>query len=522
VFVADNGILLNRLPHPQFILPDLEIDPERVFRCLSNLKPKLSSGPDGYPKVLLKNLAGALSEPLSKLFNASLLSGRLPSDWKLAKVIPKHKKGDKSSVTNYRPISQLSNFGLVLESIVCTHLDDFLEGNNLISANQYGFRKSRSTILQLLEILNDWTKALDSKRNLDVIYLDIQKAFDSVSHAKLVQVLESFGINRCLLTWMTNYLTGRSQFVQIGNAKSSLCPVVSGVPQGSILGPKMFLTYINDVDTVSQMLIVKLFADDAKLYSIFQDQLDTVNIQEDLNSVSAWAESRQLTLAFQKCVCMHLGSSNPTTDYILGNSPLAQVNTLKDLGVWFTSSVSFSTQCSEIARTGFMKVNVMYNNFISRSPSLLLKLYVTFIRPGLEYATEIWSPHLIRDIELVERVQRLFTRRLPCFQSLSYTERLAKLGLKSLSRRRIERDLVMVYKITHGLVNINQDLLLTFATENRTRGHNFKLAVERTSLNLRKFFFSNRIVNTWNNLDSSIVNAPSLIVFKNRISSLDM
>ena len=261
----------------------------------------------------------------------------------------------------------------------------------------------------------------------------------------------------------------------------------------------------------------------SKLYGFFDGKINlSAFFQTDLNSIFDWASNKQLAIAADKCFVMHYGFNNPCSAYTLGvtngTALLSADAVSKDLGVWFSSSLKFSDHCGVVAKQGFVKVNLIFSNFESRQIDFLVKLYKVFVRSRIEYATEIWSPFLIRDIELIERVQRLFTRRLPGFSVFSYSERLAKLNLETLKHRRMVKDLVMTYKIVKGLVDLNFDLYFTFAHDRRTRGHDFKLMVNRNRLDVRKHFFANRVVPYWNLLSNEIVNSPSVSVFKNRVA----
>ncbi|MCP3668106.1 MAG: reverse transcriptase family protein, partial [Gammaproteobacteria bacterium] len=270
VFTVDN----DRVPHfdrrtlSGNDLGWVEFDPFTVYEALRRRKNKLSRTPDHIPAMLLKRLALELSEPLSIIFTLSFDTGTIPSDWKLADVTPILKKGDKSKAGNYRPVSNTANCGKTMEDIIDRAMKSHLAKYRLLSTAQHGFLAKHSCTTQLLECVNDWTLALSRKSPVDVVYLDFSKAFDSVSHAKLLHKCEQYGFTGKLLAWIRAFLVGRYMRVRVGNDLSEWATVESGVPQGSILGPLLFIIYVNDiVERLPRSVTTKLFADDIKLYS---------------------------------------------------------------------------------------------------------------------------------------------------------------------------------------------------------------------------------------------------------------
>ncbi|BHF62279.1 hypothetical protein SprV_0200526100 [Sparganum proliferum] len=267
-----------------------------VERELKNLKEAKCSGPDNIPAKFLKELANELSKPLAHIFRSSFELGRLPSEWKTANIFPIYKGGARTNANNYRPVSLTCICCKIMEAIVKKATMEFLEQGHLLSDLQNGFRQNRSCLSSLLLSTEQWTRALDEDGRVDVIYTDFKKAFDSVPHKRLIYKLSEIGIRGRLLTWITDFLTGRSQTVCIETSTSTPTPVVSGVPQGSVLGPLLFLVYINDcVDDLGCSAI--LFADDVKLWRPIRSDADR-QLRGDLIQTYRIVRSRECALDF--------------------------------------------------------------------------------------------------------------------------------------------------------------------------------------------------------------------------------
>jgi len=285
----------------------------------------------------------------------------------------------------------------------------------------------------------------------------------------------------------------------------------------------LFLIYINDLEKVIQSSKIMLYADDAKIYFAVPKNTENDTLRADLHKVYAWSVQMQLAVALQKCSVLHMGSGNFGTEYQIGDTVLPSVLSIVDLGVTVSHNLKFSVYCEKLAAKGFRMVNVIYRTFVSRDRGFLIRMFKTYVRSKLEYATEVWSPYLLKDIELIERVQRLFTRRLPGLSELSYYERLQTLKLQSLEERRLICDLVMVYKIIHGLVDVPVDSFFKFSQYEKTlRGHSLKLSKQFSSTDVRKYYFANRVVDIWNNfLTEEIITAVNVKVFKHKLLNLD-
>ena len=293
--------------------------------------------------------------------------------------------------------------------------------------------------------------------------------------------------------------------------------VKSGVPQGSVLGPVLFLIYVNDIDDGLTCKISK-FADDTKIASKVNTALDRETLQSDLDRLAAWANEWQMKFNVDKCKVLHIGSHNDHVQYSMNGQQLSAVNKEKDLGVIISSDLKPSQHCTEVVKTANKLVGFIGRVFENKSEKVILTLYNSLVRPHLEYCVQFWSPYYRKDIDKLERVQRRITKMIPRLRNLSYEERLKELNLFSLSKRRMRGDLIEVFKIFKGFDNIRAEDYFAIDQTNLTRRHNsFKIIGKRFSSNEAKHFFFNRVVNVWNSLPSDVVDSVTVETFKNRL-----
>lgn len=492
-----------------------------VLKALGVLKTDKSPGPDGIHSKVLYETRHELCRGLQLIFEQSLAEGNIPDDWKKAHITPIFKKGNKKDPSNYRPVSLTSTVCKVCESLIRDQLMNFLYCNNLLSDNQYGFRAGRSCSIQLLEILDSWSESHDKGIPVDIIYLDFSKAFDSVDHSRLLFKLNKLGVRGGLLQWIESFLTNRQQCVRVGSAISSSADVVSGVPQGSVLGPVLFLCYINDLPNVVQG-IVKIFADDTKIFSEALTEDHCQKLQTDLDNLCDWSREWKLSFNATKCKVLHIGHKNEQFRYTMQDTDgnfvnITSVTSEKDLGVTFDCDLNFNQHITNIVNKAQSCLGLIYRSFECLDREMFLHLYKSLVRPILEYGSSVWSPFLKKDIKRIEDIQRRATKLVTGLKHLTYEERLKELGLVTLEYRRDRADMIQIYKATHNFDHLKWDTLFTLASED-LRGHHLKFRVNKSKHNVRRNSFSVRTVHFWNSLSQETVTANSINQFKSLLN----
>jgi hypothetical protein len=502
-------------------LLDIEIVQEEVLQLLKKTKIDKSPGLDGIHPRVLKECAAELAEPLTVLFRKTL-QGEIPADWREASVTPIYKKGKRTDVTNYRPISLTSIICKIMEKLIRNALLHHLISEKILSDYQHGFTLGRSCTTQLLQIFDKWTEILDEGGSIDVIYLDLAKAFDTVPHQRLLAKLSGYGVGGKILEWIKQFLIGRKQKVRVGQAESTWSEVLSGVPQGSVLGPVLFICYINDLPDIVNSFIY-MYADDTKLFRRVDNNEDREELQRDLDLLGEWASKWQLRFNVEKCKTMHLGTTHDTRfKYEMkrsnGQPPqtLEETTEEKDLGVLISSTLKPSAHIVAAVNKANQILGLIRRSFTYMDIPLMKQLYTSLVRPHLEFGNIILHPHLKGDMGLLERVQHRATRMIPGLAKLDYEARLAKMDLPSLAFRRARGDAIETYKFLHGIYKVDPSSMLPLYTTDgvTTRGHSLKLQKRDCRTQLRKNFFGLRTVNSWNQLPETIVQASSVNAFK--------
>ena len=517
VFVEDHPVSVQTHSTLGTKLTNIKLNVEDVKNIVKTFNVHKTAGPDNiYMRTISENIDN-LSVALEIIINESLKSSEVPLDWKLANVTPIFKSGDKTKAKNYRPISLTSVVCKILEKKIKYEINNHLEISQIKLDSQHGFRNKRSCLTNLLEFTEYISKNMDAGSGVDTVYLDFAKAFDKVSHSRLLLKLKMLGISGSVNEWIKSWLTNRTQRVVLNGYKSNWVNVKSGVPQGSVLGPLLFSLYINDFGNGLSCEVLQ-FADDTKLYKSINSYNDCIVLQKDIDKVINWAEIWKMEFNINKCKTVHFGKNNSINfNYEMNGEWLENIDHHRDLGLVVSNDLKFNHQAL-VARNkanrilGFISKNVSYKN-----KDVILKLFNAYIRPQLEYCQQARVQLNRADIDMLEGIQRKATRLIPQLRTLPYSERLKELNMFSLEQRFIRGDLIEVYKIINNLDNIKSHNLFTFNDNSRTRGHEFKLNKPRFNSQIRKHSFSQRVIDRWNLLPQDIVNSQSLNIFKSRL-----
>ena len=405
-----------------------------------------------------------------KLFNTC----QIPDAYKTQTVIPIYKKRDKTNPENFRPVVITPHPIKILERILRREISDYLEKNNLLNENQHGFRRHRSCSTQLISHTHNVFKNLIDGNEVDFIYLDYSKAFDKVDHNVLLKKLTLLSISENYIKWLECFLKGRIQFVVVGNQLSFPTIVQSGVPQGSVLAPVLYTTYINDLTNEIKSCEVLTFADDTKLISKINSVKDTISLQKSLSTAFSWSKENNMLLNDSKFDMMsfkptqnnksqNIFKSLPFSEqffqYKLSNDNILEPSfCVKDLGIFIDSDLSWNTHIFKICKKSRQISGWILNTFDTRESLPMITLFNTMVRPILEYCCELWCPHKTKDIVEIEKLQRSFTYKILGMKQYNYWERLEKLKLMSLQRRREKLTIIYIWKIKNKIFPNSIDL----------------------------------------------------------------
>lgn len=435
------------------------INGEEVSRAIGKLKDKMTAGPDNIPSFFIRDCGRVLSLPITIICNLSLSTATFPDVWKTAKICPVLKNGSSNNIQNYRPISIINNFAKIFESVLYARIYPLVA--NSISADQHGFMERRSTVTGLAGFVQYTLDTFDGCGQVDAIYTDISKAFDRIDHDLLLQKLRAHGFGEPLIAMFATYLSNRTQYVCYSGFKSRQFIATSGVPQGSNLGPLLFLLFINDV--VELLGCDRcLFADDLKMCTSVKSEADCGRLQEQLDAVVRWCASNRLDLNISKCTAITFTRKRKPLifDYTINNILVQRTSVVRDLGVYLDASLSFSTHRDYITSAATKMLGFLIRNSVLFQECTIKLLYFAYVRSRLEYCSLIWNPHYMVHIDYVERVQRRFLKYLHFKAEGTYPPRgydhrllLQRFDLLSLEVRRRLQQIKFVYGLVHNKID---------------------------------------------------------------------
>ena len=490
---------------------DIAVSKDGVIKLLKGLNPSKALGPDELHPRVLKELATELGPVFAHLFQQSIDTGEIPKEWSLANICPLFKKSDRSLACNYRPVSLTCVPCKLLEHIVCSNIMAHLDEYKLLSDRQHAFRKGHSCETQLTTVINDWAKILDNRGQVDTFILDFEKAFDTPPHELLKSKLFRYGIGGKTLKWIDSFLCFRQQRVVVNGVKSDWAPVLSGVPQGTVLGPLLFSLYINDISSDIESEI-RLFADDCVCYREIKDEKDTMKLQRDIDRLGSWARKWGMRFQPVKCNMMQLTRKRIKkihASYTLEGTNLENVESIKYLGVTITSDLRWNTHVSNVCTKANRTLGFLRRNLYSCPQEVKEAAYKGLVRPVLDYSSSVWDPPgvvLQEELESVQKRAARFVTGNYNYETGSMTGILGQLKWESLKKRRKDNRLILLYKGLKGKASVPTDDLIPKTRRCRNQ-HSMAFQTPIANTDVYKGSFFPQTIRDWNALPDSLISS---------------
>ena len=453
-----------------FIKPVIEKEVENLIKSLKTT----AAGWDSISSNIVKSMYNSFITPLTHVLNLSITQGVFPNCMKIAKVLPLFKSGDKTNILNYRPISILPVFSKILERLMYNRLLVFIDKHGLLYRNQFGFRTKHSTALALTVLVDKITNTFDTQDHMVGVFLDFSKAFDTVDHHILLDKLAHYGIRGLALQWITSYLTSRVQYVCFDNICSDRESIVCGVPQGSILGPLLFLLYINDISNVSDKVFSILFADDSNVFCTGKNIYEVINnMNRELNKIIIWLHTNKLTLNVDKSNYIIFSRQKITThnDIKIDNTTLKRIYETKFLGVYIDAKLSWKTHVSYIKNKISKGIGILCKARKSLTTDALVTLYYSFIYPYLSYCLEIWGACYTTYLNALFLQQKRILRIITSSEWRASTTPIFK-SLKILSITKLYTYRILLFWFKYENNMLPESIYGIFIRRNEIHSHN--------------------------------------------------
>ena len=530
-FPDDNNpfSVYNTMPNPNpksfFIEPCTSSEIINIAHTLNNCKGK---GLDDVSVKVIKYVINYIAGPLEKVFNKSFENGVFPSELKYSKITPVFKADDKSLVNNYRPISLLSQFSKILEKLMYSRILKFLNSHHLLHDHQYGFRDNYSTSLAIVHLIDQITQNMDNNVFSVGVFLDLSKAFDTINHKILCNKLEIYGIRGVALNWFSSYLNNRQQCVSINNILSNFKTTLCGVPQGSVLGPLLFLIYVNDIINTSSLFKFIMFADDTNLFYSHSDleYLFSV-VNNELKTVSLWLKLNKLSLNLSKTHFILFRPRQKKVSHSLkitieGKS-INQVSSTKFLGVIIDENLSWAAHINMLHQKISKNFGIIRRLRYKLPSSILLLLYNTLIRPYYEYCAIIWATSSTVYLNKLQRLQKKIIRVIHNKKWNEHTPPLLKLSslLNVIDQNKLQTA-CFVYRALYRLLPEQFQNYFTFNYS--VHDHYTKRAadihIDQTHTKIRQCSIKYHGAILWNSLPVELKDTKNIFLFKKRYKLL--
>ena len=495
------------------------MDIKNTILSLKNSSP----GYDELSAYIAKQCIDNYVMPRTYIINMSLMEGIFPSELKLAKVVPIFKSGESDKVTNHRPISVLSFFSKIFEKIMYNYVINFMDKNNTTYKYQFGFRKNHSTQHAIITLVDKITSSLDSGDIIIGVFLDLKKAFDTVNHQILFKKLFSYGIRGTILKWFKSYLTDRLQFVTIDGTQSEIKSVKCGVPQGSILGPLLFIIYMNDLYNVSEFLFTILYADDTCVLLHGKNLNDLIiSINKELALLFTWLQANKLSLNGQKTYYMifhraRIKLINNSSNVVIGGSILTKIDEIKYLGVIIDNKLTWIPHITYVKNKVSKGTGIMFKAKKILKRNTLINLYHSYIYPYLIYCIEAWGNASNCHLEQLYLTHKKFARMISFSNYNAHSiDSFKQLNILPLNKLVINRIEIMMYKYANNLLPpvINDMYTTNSDIHNYSTRQKHLLHVNKSNINIYSKSFANTSARIWNAMQSEIEVNVSISKFK--------